>query len=83
MNEMKFNEMWEEKKCPQIKESKFIIRSYTGEKIKVVGVVRVEVTCWQQMKILPLVILKGTGPSLLGRGWLEALKLKSDEIKHM
>ena len=36
----------------------------------------------QQKKTLPLVVVKGTGHNLLGRGWLEALKLKWDEIKH-
>ena len=36
----------------------------------------------QQKKTFPLVVVKGTGPNLLGRGWLEALKLKWDEIKH-
>ncbi|XP_031432706.1 uncharacterized protein K02A2.6-like [Clupea harengus] len=83
MNEKKFNEMWEENKRPKLNESKMSLKSYTGEKIKVVGVSEVKVNYAQQMKTLPLVVVKGTGPSLLGRGWLEALKLKWDEIKHV
>lgn len=83
MNETKFNEMWEENKRPQLKETKLTLKSYTGEKIKVVGVADVEVIYGQQVKTLPLVVVKGTGPSLLGRAWLETLKLKWDEIKHV
>lgn len=47
------------------------------------GVSEVKVNYDQQIKTLPLVVVKGAGPSLLGRGWLEALKLKWDEIKHV
>ncbi|XP_038139940.1 uncharacterized protein K02A2.6-like [Cyprinodon tularosa] len=50
---------------------------------KIVGVADVEVIYGQQVKTLPLVVVKGTGPSLLGRAWLETLKLKWDEIKHV
>ncbi|XDV20801.1 hypothetical protein PO909_026043 [Leuciscus waleckii] len=68
MNEMKFNEMWNEKQRPQIRQTKLLLKSYTGEKIKVVGVAKVEINYEQQVKTLPLVVVKGTGPSLLGRG---------------
>ncbi|XP_023192425.1 uncharacterized protein K02A2.6-like [Xiphophorus maculatus] len=54
-----------------------------GEKITVVGVAQVEVRYANQKKTLPLVVVKGTGPNLLGRGWLEKLKLKWDEIRHV
>uniref|UniRef100_A0AAQ4NRX0 Gypsy retrotransposon integrase-like protein 1 n=1 Tax=Gasterosteus aculeatus aculeatus TaxID=481459 RepID=A0AAQ4NRX0_GASAC len=83
MNEMKFKEMWNEKQRPQIKQTNLLLKSYTGEKIKVVGVAEVEVNYERQVKTLPLVVVKGTGPSLLGRGWLEALKLKWEEIKNV
>ena len=75
--------MWKEKKRPKLNERKMSLKSYTGEKIKVVGVSEVKVNYAQQIKTLSLVVVKGTGPSLLGRGWLEALKLKWDEIKHV
>lgn len=83
MNEVKFNEMWNEKERPQIRQTKLLLASYTGEKIKVVGVAEVEVSYERQIKTLPLVVVKGTGPSLLGRGWLEDLKLKWEEIKNV
>ncbi|XP_041823137.1 uncharacterized protein K02A2.6-like [Melanotaenia boesemani] len=82
MNETKFKGMWKEHKRPQLRGTKITLRSYTGEEMKVVGVADVEVTYAQQVKILPLVVVKGTGPSLLGRAWLKTLKLKWDEIKY-
>ena len=83
VNEKKFNEMREENKCPKLNESKPFLKSYLEEKIKIVVVSDVKGNYAQQMKTLSLVVVKGTGPSLLGRGWLDALKLKWDEIKHV
>lgn len=83
MNESKFKETWKKEQRPQLKQTKLTLKSYTGEKISVVGVAEVEVKSEEQVKTLTLVVVKGAGPSLLGRGWLEAIKLKWDEIKHM
>uniref|UniRef100_A0A3B3XII2 ribonuclease H n=1 Tax=Poecilia mexicana TaxID=48701 RepID=A0A3B3XII2_9TELE len=83
MNENHFLELWHKDSRPQIKESKLSLKSYSGEKITVVGVAQVEVSYANQKKTLPLVVVKGTGPNLLGRGWLEELKLKWDEIRHV
>lgn len=76
MNESKFKEKWDAKQCPQIKQTKLILKSYSGEKNSVVGVAEVEVKHARQVKRVPLVVVKGSGASLLGRGWLEAIKLK-------
>lgn len=83
MNEREFREIWKKYKRPQIKQTQLTLKSYTGEEISVVGETEVEVRYKRQVKTLPLVIVRGTGPSLLGRGWLEAIKLKWGEIKHM
>lgn len=56
MNEVKFNEMWNEKERLQIRQTKLLLKSYTGEKIKVVGVAEVEVSYERQIKTLPLVV---------------------------
>ena len=39
------------------------------------GTVDVVVKYGDQTAILPLLVVKGEGPSLLGRNWLAALKL--------
>ncbi|KAK0145350.1 hypothetical protein N1851_015749 [Merluccius polli] len=83
MNEKEFKETWKGKQLPQVKQTQLTLKSYTGEEISVVGVAEVEVQYEKQVKSLPLVVVKGTGPSLLGREWMEAIKLNWGEIKHM
>ena len=48
--------------------------TYTGEKLKVLGSLNVQVQYNSQCLTLPLLVVQGTGPSLLGRNWLERIK---------
>ena len=61
-------------------ESKVKLYSYTGNQIKVVGCADVRVEHNGQVADLPLIVTKGTGPSLLGRNWLATLKLDWKQI---
>ena len=56
------------------------LRSYAGECIPVLGCMDVLVKYKGQEATLPLVVVKGEGPSLLGRNWLSQLKLDWHEI---
>lgn len=47
------------------------------------GSVEMEVRYKDQRAKLPLLIVKGAGPSLLGRNWLGSLKLHWNEIHCM
>lgn len=49
--------------------------SYSGEKIPVAGKVEVTVSYRGQVAKAPLVIVQGSGPTLLGRNWLEGIRL--------
>ena len=51
------------------------LHSYSGESIPVVGLIRVSVKYEDQESLLPLLIVEGDGPSLLGRNWLSHLKI--------
>ena len=51
------------------------MQSYTGENIPVIGEICVPVEYEGQKVTLPLLITKGDQPSLLGRDWLQHLKL--------
>ena len=54
-----------------IQKSTVKFKTYTGEPMKVLGEVTVGVHYHhQQLQELPLVIVKGRGPPLLGRNWL-------------
>ena len=45
--------------------------TYTGEDVKVLGAISVPVKHQSKSFKLPLVVVDGQGPSLLGRDWLE------------
>ena len=53
---------------PQLKpeSTSVILATYTGEKISVLGQIMVDVKYGKQHKTLPLYVVKGDGPSLLG-----------------
>ena len=58
------------------------LRTYTGEVIRVEGEVLVDVQYGQQeAKQLPLIIVDGERPPLLGRNWLQHLRLDWSSIK--
>ena len=64
-----------------MKTSPIMLQTYTGEQVKVLG--EIEVLVEGQEKKLPLVVVNGQGPSLLGRNWLQMLKLNWGEIKRL
>ena len=51
------------------------LRTYTGEAMKVIGKLPVTATYANQSKALTLYIVPGNGPTLLGREWLQHIKL--------
>ncbi len=52
-----------------------LLQTYTGERIKVLGEMQVQVKYGKQRKPLVLVVVDGTGSGLFGRNWLEQLRL--------
>ena len=58
--------------------------SYSKERIPVVGCCEVNIAynC-QKVTKLPLVIVQGSGPTLLGRDWLSRIRLDWSEIHHV
>ena len=51
------------------------LRTYTGEEITVTGELSVKVQSGSQVHTLPLLIMPGQGPKLLGQNWLLKLQL--------
>ena len=56
------------------------LSTYTGELISVKGATEVTVKYNRQIATLTLIVTSGTGPSLLGRDWLSALRLDWKQI---
>ena len=60
--------------------SKAVLSTYTGERISVTGEVTVPVNYQDQQHYLPAIVVKGPGPNLLGRDWLQVVKLDWQNI---
>ena len=60
--------------------SRVILKTYTEERMSVLGELQVDVQYHQQSTTLPLVVVAGEGPSLFGRNWLESIRLNWHQI---
>ena len=67
----------------QLQPSRTRLQTYLGEPITVVGQRNVDVRYGEQQVELPLLVVKGTGPSLLGRDWLRTIRLDWKAIHHV
>ena len=72
VSEATFKELWPDKSPLS---SNVRLCSYSGEDIPVVGSMDVNINYKGQVAYLPLVVVKGKGPNLLGRNWLEKIRL--------
>ena len=73
------------KKFPNIKldKSEVLLKTYSGEQLQVLGQTQMLLDYKQQKVKLPLLIVQGDGPSLLGKNWLKSMKLDWKKIKHV
>ena len=58
-----------------LRHSKVTLRTYTAERLPVVGEMHVHVQYGDQSSDLPLLVVQGVGPALLGRDWLQHIRL--------
>ena len=66
-----------------LRTSDVILKTYSGEVVKVIGSMEVEVLHNGKKQKLPLLIVDGAGPSLLGRNWLKNIKLDWHQLFNM
>ena len=66
-----------------MKPTNVILKTYTGENIKTLGVISVQVEVNNQKQQLELLVVPGNGPCLLGRDWISHLRLDWAEIHHI
>ena len=65
--------------CP-LKETKAILRTFTGERIKPLGAIEVAVEYQQQQKRLPLLVMR-QGANMMGRNWLSKILMDWQKIQ--
>ena len=66
-----------------LESTSIVLKTYTGEKLELKGQAMVQVRYHDQEAKLPLLVVKGTGPSLLGHNWLLTIRLNWGEIKNV
>ena len=67
----------------ELKSTKAILSTYTGEEIPVSGEEMVPVKYQNQQHHLPAMVVKSSGPNLLGRDWLQVIKLNWNNVFSM
>ena len=77
MSETTFRQLWPDGKLAP---NQCRLCSYLKEPIPVVGSYEVAVSYKKQQTTLPLIIVKGNGPTLFGRNWLDHIVLDWKEI---
>ena len=70
ISEETHNSLWSKDVCPPLRPTLARLKTYTGEQIKVMGTISVDVCYNDQTYNLDLNVVKGSGPSLLGRDWM-------------
>ena len=80
LSESTYHNLWAEGQAPRLRSSEIQLRTYTGESIEIVGAIDVEVEFKGQLEQLCLHVVKGDGPTLLGRDWLRKIKLDWKEM---
>ena len=63
-----------------LRESGLKLKTYTGEIISPQGVAAVDVVYQDQQSQLPITVVEGNVPNLLGRDWLSQLRLRWEEL---
>ena len=61
-------------------DSSLVLTTYSGEQLQVAGQMLVNVKYGRQQNQLPVYVVKGNGPSSLGRNWLQKITLNWKSI---
>ena len=68
---------------PSLKSTRLKLVTYTGEPVDIKGEFDALVEWESQKKQLPLLVVAGSGPALVGRNWLRAIRIDWDRIIHL
>jgi len=70
-----FRRSWSKAKAPFLLQTHAKLHTYTGEPLKILEEITIDVQYGKQSATLPLVVVQGSGPTLLGRDWLQKITL--------
>ena len=74
---------WRLSRRPSLKSTRLKLVTYTGEPVDIKGEFDSLVEWESQKKQLPLLVVAGSGPALVGRNWLRAIRMNWERILHL
>lgn len=77
MPKIEFDQLFPKRK---LEGTDIVLRTFSGEKLKPLGVVNVQVQCNSQKGVLPLYVVQKGGAILFGREWLRKIRLDWNSI---
>ena len=80
ISEVTYQSLWTAEFKPPLKTTDIKLHTYTKESLQVLGSIEIDMIYKEQSKCLPLVVVGGNEPSLLGRNCLAELKLEWQEL---
>ena len=78
ISQVTYSSLWDTP--PPLTKSNTSLITYTGEQVSILGTLMTRALYKEQSHRLPLYVVKGNGPSLLGRDWLNFFRLDWKEI---
>ena len=78
MSETTYRKLW--KVPPKLKPTTARLSTYSGQRLVVTGTLSVEVKYEAQQVVLSILVVQGSGPTLLGRDWLKHIQLNWKEL---
>ena len=81
ISEQTYKDLWSDP--PQLQPCSSVLKTYTGEVIRVKGMIDVDVIYKDQKASLSLIVTLGRGPSLLGRDWLKTFRLDWNQLNQV
>ena len=81
MSEATYKRTWDHN-LPHLDKTNFKLCMYLRKCLKVLGAIKVDVVCKDQKERLPIIVVAGDGPTLLGRNWLAKIRLNWNKLVH-
>ena len=81
ISEATYKQLWQGN-LPRLKKTNVKLRTYSGELLKVLGSITIDVVYEGQNEKLPLLVVAGEGPSLLGKNWMTKIRLNWNKLVH-
>ena len=80
---MTYQESWPKDQAPPLYSTKKKLCTYTGEPLQIKGAITVRACYQAETAELELLVVAGTGPSLLGRDWLRTIRLDWESLNRI